>query len=327
VSVRKQKKTSGVFKEDTRQKDTRRLFLAAAGVVALVVGLIYWSGGAAPDAPSSVIRDGAPAWSPDGSRIAFYSEVGGKPADLFVMDASGQNVRQLTSTPEAEGYPAWSPDGKQIAFESHTPDGNFDVYLMDADGTNVRRVTSEPRRDVGPTWSPDGTKIAFMSDRAGQEFNLYWMNPDGSEVEQLTSGETDWFPQFSPDGRQITFHRWNDVHVLNLQDRRVTRLTVDPDNGMFPSWSPDGRRLAFMSWRGGPTAVYTMNADGTNQQVLVRMTTGSAIDPRWSPDGRSIAFVHVPEEAATEAQAATQSRVLYRVDVGTGAISRLSSQK
>lgn len=299
-------------------------FLPAAGAAILVVaGLIYWGGGASPDAPPPVVRDGAPAWSPDGRQIAFYSEAGGQPADLYVMDANGQHLRQLTRTPEAEGYPAWSPDGQQIAFESHTPDGNFDVYVMNADGSNVRRLTQDPKRDVGPAWSPDGARIAFMSDRAGKEFDLYWMRADGTGVEQLTSGETDWFPQFSPDGQSLTFHRWNDVHVLDVRDRQVRRLTTDPDNGMYPTWAPDGARLAFMSWRGGPTALYTMHPDGSDQQPLVRMTTGSAIDPRWSPDGRSLVFVHVPEQAATEAQAATQSRHLYLADVATKAISRL----
>lgn len=277
--------------------------------------------------PPPVTRDGAPAWSPDGRQIAFYSEVGGKPADLFVMDANGTNVRQLTDTPAAEGYPAWSPDGRRIAFESHTADGNFDIYVMTVDSLAVQRLTVDPKRDVGPAWSPDGAKIAFMSDRGGKEFNLYWMNADGSGVEPLTSGETDWFPQFSPDGRRIAFHRWNDVHVLDLDTRRPVRLTTAPDNGMYPSWSPDGTRIAFMSWRGGPTVVYTMGADGSNQQPLVRMTTGSAIDPRWSPDGSAIVFVHVPEEAATEAQAATQSRELYKVDVATGSIVRLRPLK
>lgn len=296
-------------------------------VVLGVAGLIYFGGGQDTPAPAAVTRDGAPAWSPDGTQIAFYSEVGGKPSDLFVVDLMTRRARQLTNTPVAEGYPAWSPNGREIAFESHTGDGNFDVYVMNADGSNVRRLTQDPKRDVGPAWSPDGSKIAFMSDRAGKEFNLYLMNADGSGVEQLTSGETDWFPQFSHDGRRLAFHRWNDVHVLDLATRTPTRLTTAPDNGMYPSWSPDGTRLTFMSWRGGPTVVYTMNADGTDQRPLVRMTTGSAIDPRWSPDGRNIVFVHVPEEAVSEAQAANQSRILYLADVGTGAIQRLRDPK
>jgi len=309
--------------EQKRRRHPTSFLVPIGAVVLVIAGLIYWGGGASPDAPPPVVRDGAPAWSPDGRQIAFYSEVAGQPADLYVMDATGLNVRQLTRTPEAEGYPAWSPNGQQIAFESHTPGGNFDIYVMNADGSDVRRLTDEPTRDVGPAWSPDGRKIAFMSDRAGKEFNLYWMNADGTDVEVLTSGETDWFPQFSPDGTTLAFHRWNDVHLFDLQERHYRRLTVDPDNGMYPTWAPDGARLAFMSWRGGATALYTMNADGSNQQLLVRMTTGSAIDPRWSPDGGAIVFVHVPEEAATEAQATTQGRHLYRVDVETRVIARL----
>lgn len=289
--------------------------------------MVYFGGGAAPGVATNVVRQGAPAWSPDGKQIAYYAEVGGKPADLFVMDADGSKSRQLTDTSEAEGYPAWKPDGREIAFESHTSDGNFDVYVMNADGSNVRRLTRDPRRDVAPAWSPDGRKIVFMSDRGRREFNLYWMNADGTDVEQLTSGETDWFPQFSPDGRRLAFHRWDDVHVMDLETRKPTRLTVAPDNGMYPTWSPDGSRIAFMSWRGGPAVIYTMNADGTNQAPLVQMASGSAIDPRWSPDGSSIVFVHVPEMAASDAQAATQTRVLYKVDVAIGGLTRLDPRK
>lgn len=295
-------------------------------MIVMSIAVFWFTGrdGYGPRVPvAPAFRDGAPAWSPDGKQIAFYSEVGGKPADLFVMDASGGNVRQLTSTPAAEGYPAWSSDGSQIAFESDAQDGNFDVYVMNADGSNVRRLTQEPKRDVGPAWSPTGQKIAFMSDRAGKEFNVYWMNADGTGVEPLTSGETDWFPQFSPDGRHLALHRWRDVHRFDLQSRTIQRLTVAPDDGMYPSWSPDGSRLAFMSARVGPTCIYTMNADGSNQQLLVRMTTGSAIDPRWSPDGATIVFVHVSEDAVSEAQAASQARTLYTVNVASGAIRRL----
>lgn len=280
-------------------------------------------GTACGDTTSSPIRDGAPAWSPDSKQIAFYSEVNGKPADLYVINVDGTGLRQLTDTPVAEGYPAWSPDGSQIAYESHTTDGNFDVYVMRADGTDVRRLTTEPKRDVGPAWSPDGKTIVFMSDRDGKEFNLYQMAADGSAVTRLTQGETDWFPQFAPGGGHIAFHRWNDVHVMDMASREVRALTKAPDNGMYPSWSPDGARLAFMSWRGGPTAVYTMNADGSDQRQLVRMSVGSAIDPRWSPDGASILFVHVPEQAANDAQAATQSRHIYLADAKTGAIRRI----
>jgi len=191
-------------------------------------------GGATP----SPIRDGAPAWSPDGRQVAFYSEVNGQAADLYVINADGTGLRQLTNTPVAEGYPSWSPDGTHIAFESHTPDGNFDIYVMRADGSQVTRLTDHPMRDVGPSWSPDGTRIVFMSDRDGQ-FHLYRMAAAGGPQEQLTQGASDWFPQFSRDGSTVAFHRWSDVHLLDLASGEIRGLTTAPDDGMYPSWAPD----------------------------------------------------------------------------------------
>jgi Tol biopolymer transport system component len=120
------------------------------------------------------------------------------------------------------------------------------------------------------------------------------MNADGSNLKQLTDFGTNWFPQWSPDGTKLAFHVGRDVHVLDITASRIMRLTIDPKNGMYPSWAPDGRRIAFMSWRDGPTEIYTMDADGSNQKRLTHTTEGDAIDPRWSPDGRQIAFVHVP---------------------------------
>jgi TolB protein len=274
----------------------------------------------------SLVREGAPSWSPDGKQIVFYAERNGQPADLFVMDADGSNVRQLTHTRAAEGYPSWSPDGRFIAFEADDASGNFDIYVMNADGSGTRRLTEDPRRDVGPAWSPDGTKIAFMSDRAGPEFDIYEMNADGSGVERLKAGQTNWFPQFSPDGTHLALHIGRDVNILNLKTRTATALTQDPANGMYPTWSPDGRKIAFMSWRNGKTELFTMNADGTDQRVLFSPTTGSAIDPRWSPDGSRIVFVETPATEQTFDQSALRESVICVLDLASGTVRRLSSK-
>jgi TolB protein len=94
-----------------------------------------------------------PAWSPDGSRIAFASNRDGDD-DIYVMDADGRNVRQLTDVPLwFERSPVWSPDGTRIAFVSDR-DYDYDIYVMDADGGNVRQLTDDPGRDTSPVWSP-----------------------------------------------------------------------------------------------------------------------------------------------------------------------------
>lgn len=244
--------------------------------------------------PQADWKDGSPAWSPDGTRIAFYSERDGN-AEIYVMNADGTGVTRLTRTSADEGYPAWSPDGRTISFDSDR-DGNFDVFAMNADGSNVRPLTRHPARDVSATWSPDGQSIIFMSDREGGGFDVYRSAPDpNAPAARVTRTGTTWFPVFSPDGQTIAVHVGRDVHVLPAAGGEPRRLTIDPANGMYPSWSPDGRRLAFMSWRNGKTELFTMNADGSDQQRLVSMDRGDAVDPRWSPDGSTIAFVHLPD--------------------------------
>lgn len=272
---------------------------------------------------TQAVRDGAPSWSPDSKRIIYYSERGG-PADLWVMDVTGQNRRQLTNTPADEGGPAFSPDGTEIAFDTDR-DGNFEIYVMNEDGGNVRRLTNHPGRDVAPAWSRGRKRIAFMSDRDSHpNFDIFIMNPDGSGVERLTNGPSNWFPQFSPDGSKIAFHVWRDVHVLNLLTKSLTKLTHDPANGMYPTWSRDGQRLAFMSWRSGRTEIFTMDGDGANQQPIVSMPRGGAIDPRWSPDGSMIAFVNVEEETAHDEQNPEHNRIIYVVELASGKTTRLS---
>lgn len=279
--------------------------LALAAVLAVFNGLRN-SSQPAPDSPVATPspagqwKDGSPAWSPDGRRIAFYSQRDGN-AEIYVMNADGSGATRLTNTSADEGYPAWSPDGRRISFDSDR-DGNFEIYAMDADGANVRRLTSHRARDVSAAWSPDGSKIVFMSDRDGG-FDVYEqrVTPGANASDKtgiahrLTHTRTSWFPVYSPDGATLAFHVGRDVHTMPAAGGAQRRLSIDPQNSMYPSWSPDGGTIAFMSWRNGRTELFTMNADGSNQQKLLSMDRGDAIDPRWSPDGSRIAFVHMPD--------------------------------
>ena len=268
-------------------------------------------------------RDGAPSWSHDGRQIVYFSEQSNGKADLFVMNADGTNPRVVVATPEAdEGAPAFSPDGKSLAFDTDR-DGNFEIYLTDVDGNQSRRLTRHPGRDLSPAWSPDSSKIAFMSDRGGKGFDVHIMNADGTNIQQVTTTGSAWFPQFSPDGDHLAMHIGRDVHVLDLKTRALRRLTADPANGMYPSWSNDGR-IAFMTWRNGRTELFTMFTSGEQQERLVSMPRGGAIDPRWSPDGKRIVFVNTPEATPDAPQSADQWRVIYVVDLETRKMTRLS---
>ena len=238
------------------------------------------AGRAAGSSTQPTDRDGSPSWSPDGARIAFYSERDGN-AEIYVMNAAGSGLERLTDHAGDEGYPSFSPDCARISFDSDR-DGNFEVYTMNDDGTDLRRLTYNPARDLSASWAPDGGTIAFISDRSGR-FEVWLMNADGSNQRSLTGGEgqpsagTHWFPQWSADGEKLTFHVDRDVHTVNIDGSEYTRLTVDPDNGMVPSFAPDGR-IVFMSWRGG-------GSDGrsSSTSVAYSQTDPSAPSARTEP--------------------------------------------
>ena len=254
----------------------------------------------APQTPPGPDRAGSPSWSPDGSRIIFYSEHDGN-AEIYVMDVDGANRTRLTNHPADEGYPAFSPDGQRISFDSDRDESSFEIYTMNADGSDVRRLTYNSARDVSAAWAPDGSQIAWMSDRSGR-FEIWLMNPDGSNQHQFTDVDapslgTHWFPQWSPDGEHLAFHVERDVHTVRANGSDYIRLTVDPNNGMVPSWTPEGH-LVFMSWRAGTTEIYKMNADGSDVVRLTYTEMGESIDPRVSPDGSKIAYTWVPAGGA-----------------------------
>jgi Tol biopolymer transport system component len=223
-----------------------------------------------------------PAWSPDGSRIAFSAQSADGEMEIHVMDADGSNVEQLTEGP---GYlPAWSPDGSRIVFVSNR-DGNDEIYVMDADGSNQTRLTDDPDEELAPVWSPDGTRIAFQSNRGGGN-EIFVMNAQGKNVRNLTdvpgSGEFD--PAWSPDGMRIAFASDRDgnpeIYVMNADGSGVARLTNDPAHDWNPAWAPDGSKIAFESDRDGAVAVYIVDLDGKNP---VRLTDAGvdACCPTW----------------------------------------------
>ena len=119
-----------------------------------------------------------------GDLIAFNSDRD-VDVEIFVMNADGTEVRQLTDNDDYDNHPAWSPDGERIAFIS-TRDGDYEIFVMNADGTEVRQLTDDDARDFEPLWSPNGERIAFQSDRGGAHWFVGWdifvMNADGADV-------------------------------------------------------------------------------------------------------------------------------------------------
>jgi len=228
-----------------------------------------------------------PAWSPDGTKIAFTGNLDYRSFNLNVMNADGTRIIKLTDGIDVS-YATWSPDGKRIAFSDSC--GSIEglcpinIYTVNVDGTGLTNLTLNPRgaQDLEPAWSPDGTKIAFIGIRDNDWTAIYLMNPDGSNRVRLTSTQAnDHSPAWSPDGRKIAFKRTSDafgtvadVYVMNADGSNQTSVTTGGQvNQDGIVWSPDGTRILFnnqirISQDVYAVQIYVINTDGTNIRNL-----------------------------------------------------------
>ncbi len=282
------------------------LALCVAGVVAAQSQL--------PGTPltSDPANDLRPAWSPDGTLIAFHSVRSGN-NDIWVMDADGGNQRQLTRDPADERRPAWSPDGSWIAFDSDRT-GNRDIWVMDSQGQNLKELTSGPGQKTFPAWSPDGSQIAFFVYGDGildlwvLELQDFLRDGEASEAQRLTNGLADekqnqctfacHTPSWSPDGQQIAYAAMNHTQVwmIGVDGSDPRQVTGGGTYEHFPSWTPDGK-IIFLSERiteqqEPVNDVWIVDADGQNAAILYSaIPHGGPFEFR--PDGATIAF-HSP---------------------------------
>ena len=126
------------------------------------------------------------SWSPDGSKIVFFSNRDGN-GEIYVIDSNGKNQVNLTNHPALDAAPTWSPDGTQIAFQSNREGDQDDIYVMNPDGDNLVNLTHRPWEERAPAWSPDGRWIAFHAFRLGKRPDIYVMDANGDKRWQLTA--------------------------------------------------------------------------------------------------------------------------------------------
>ncbi|HYC87639.1 MAG TPA: hypothetical protein VEO54_00380 [Thermoanaerobaculia bacterium] len=218
------------------------------------------------------------AWSPDGARLAYYSDDSGR-FELYVMNADGTGRRRLTDGGYQNAAPRWSPDGRSIVFASDR-DGDWEIYRMSADGSAPARLTWSPGRDANPAFTADGARITFESSRdyaSAEESDPYVMRADGQEPVRMVPAPSSEGKEtaYSPDRKSMAFvSPSGDLHRRDVASRAVTQLTTGIAVRSQPHWSPDGQRILFSGAEAAHEEIYAIDSAGGTPQRLTRGALG-----------------------------------------------------
>jgi len=195
----------------------------------------------------------APAWSPDGARIAIgRSTFAGTYADeIRLVNPDGTNsVTVASNVFDLNHKITWSPNGTKLAYIGT----NRAIFIVNADGTGLTKLLNGPTNINDLAWSPDGSKFAYSNGA-----DVFVMNADGTAQTNLTNGP------------------------INIQG--------EPGASLLPRWSPDGTRLLFSGQANNFRNIFVINADGSGMAPVITLST--SVEPAWSPDGQKITFIAV----------------------------------
>ncbi len=225
----------------------------------------------------------SPAWSPDGSHLAYVSFEQDH-AVVYVQSLLTNQRKVVANFRGSNSAPAWSPDGKQLAIVL-TRDGGSHIYLAHPDGSDLRRLTFNGVIDTEPNFSPDGQSLLFTSDRGGSP-QIYRMPVEGGVVERLTfDGGNNFSPRYSPDGKSFTYaHLTNGRFYIATQDFETKQMQMLTEGGWEkkPSFAPNGRLILFATEVQGRGILATVSSDGRVKQRMFPQA-GDIREPTWGP--------------------------------------------
>jgi len=251
---------------------------------------------------SNAVADTDPAYSPDGTRIAFT-----RANDIWVMNADGTGQAPITGAEGPDSQPAWSPDGRSIAYVSNqnTPGGNttgFELFVTDANGSDTpRRVTDTPNNvsSRAPAWSPGGDRIAYESNADGT-YEIYTIDADatasfGTRRSANELGQNYQNPSWSPDGSRLAYERGagtmpdettKEIWTMRADGSDPVRLTTNGVNDAQPAYSPDGTRIAYETVEDGNREVHLRSATARGGSTNLSGTPAATDEqPDWGWGG------------------------------------------
>jgi len=226
----------------------------------------------------------SPAWSPDGSSIAYVSFEDGNSSIRIQNILTG--ARQLVSARKGiNGAPSWSPDGKKLAV-SLSYVGNPEIFVIDLATHQTTRLTNSLSIDTEPVWAPDGQSVYFTSDRSGRP-QIYQVSAAGGTPQRITfQGQYNAKASVSYDGKQIAMVQGGgNVYRIVIQDQSLggQQRFISPgplDDSV--SFAPNASMLLYSATEGSRGVLYSVSSDGMVRDRL-RLAEGNVQEPAWGP--------------------------------------------
>jgi Tol biopolymer transport system component/DNA-binding winged helix-turn-helix (wHTH) protein len=251
------------------------------------------------------------AFSPDGNQIAFvWDQPQGGPSHVYVKLIGSEALLQLTHSSGADSRPAWSPDGRSISFLRSTPEGRA-WYLTSALGGPERKIADVlPYFDLGSGnsayFSPGGQTLAIVDKSTPADpSSIFLLSLEDSTRRKLTSPPAsttgDYYPAFSPDGKQLAFARAvsfsaTDLYLLHLAGSQPKRLTFDGLTIDGLAWTSDSREIVFSSRRGGSFNSLWRIGIGGGTPERVSTFGEDVISPAISHNGNRLAYTRLLDD-------------------------------
>lgn len=245
-------------------------------------------------------------------RIAYSQNSTG---EIWSVKPDGSDPRLVTSPSDPnhsfDSEPAWSPNGQLIVFTEYSDDGTAHLWLVNSDGTNrhLLMAVNPLYNELQGNWSPDGSRVIFRRCDNGnvnpkEQCTVYTVKVDGHGLTQITQtsqnvkqNNFDVKPEFSPDGRTISFSSFNrggvqnGIYLMKSHGGSIQLITPTALGAVDADWSPDGSKIVFWTHCCDPqtSTIDTMNADGSG---ITTLTSGAApaIRPNYAPQGDRIVF-------------------------------------